>query len=223
MERLRALVEEYEHWSGLLMYVERIELNLEADFSVSLENAKSLLEAISKEICRVFEVEVNRTASFHAIVKMSFRAMGHAYNDRFGTVGSGFSQQLAKIRDVIGTTAHGRPLAELEQRNQILEQAQKNYLIDSVELLAVLLLNTFEQDPVTLERQRVAQEAEQLQQLGEALAYDSTATADFNRAWDQTHGSFEMGDYSYLASEVLFYTDRDTYIYEYQQHQEEQP
>jgi hypothetical protein len=42
MEKLRATLLQYVRWQPMAVYVDRIEGHLEADFSVSVENAKAL-------------------------------------------------------------------------------------------------------------------------------------------------------------------------------------
>jgi len=37
---------------------------------------------------------------------------------------------------------------------------------------------------------------------------------DFNDSWDDAYGEFQMGDYSYTASEILFNTDYQAYLTE---------
>ena len=51
MQRLNDVIEQYGTWAELKIYTRRIEAHFESDFSHSLENAKSLLETICKEIC----------------------------------------------------------------------------------------------------------------------------------------------------------------------------
>ncbi|MEA3457895.1 MAG: hypothetical protein U9R21_04370 [Candidatus Thermoplasmatota archaeon] len=53
MERLERVIEQYGRWSDLKDYTERIETYVQSDFSQALENAKSLLETICKEICNI--------------------------------------------------------------------------------------------------------------------------------------------------------------------------
>jgi hypothetical protein len=38
---------------------------------------------------------------------------------------------------------------------------------------------------------------------------------EFNEFWDNSFGEFKMGDYSYPASEILFYVDNQAYKNEY--------
>lgn len=48
MERLRETISQYSRWNPLCIYIDRIEGHIESDFSLSIENAKSLLETIGK-------------------------------------------------------------------------------------------------------------------------------------------------------------------------------
>lgn len=53
MEKLKELLENHSRWKPLNEYVSRIEAYRENDFSFCIENTKSLLEAIGKEICNI--------------------------------------------------------------------------------------------------------------------------------------------------------------------------
>ena len=55
---LERVIELYGRWSTLRDYIERIDAYVQSDFSLSLENAKSLLESICKEICTSKNIEV---------------------------------------------------------------------------------------------------------------------------------------------------------------------
>ena len=43
-----------------------------------------------------------------------------------------------------------------------------------------------------------------------------TDNEPFNESWDDTYGEFEIGDYSYAASEILFNVDYRAYLTEHQ-------
>lgn len=51
-------MDQYHRWKPLEMYIERMEAHLETDFSISIENAKALLESIGKEICTCQNVQL---------------------------------------------------------------------------------------------------------------------------------------------------------------------
>ena len=51
MNKLKEKISQYGKWRPLEAYISRIEVHIDSDFSISLENAKALLESIGKEIC----------------------------------------------------------------------------------------------------------------------------------------------------------------------------
>lgn len=52
MNKLKEKISQYGKWHPLETYISRIEVHLDDDFSISIENAKALLESIGKEICK---------------------------------------------------------------------------------------------------------------------------------------------------------------------------
>ena len=54
MDKLKDKISQYGRWALIDEYIVRIETHLDSDFSISLENAKALLETIGKEICKTF-------------------------------------------------------------------------------------------------------------------------------------------------------------------------
>ena len=77
MERLNLVIDQYGRWADLRAYTERIEASVHSDFSQALENAKSLLETICKEICAIKEIEIETTASFNKVINKAYSAMGY--------------------------------------------------------------------------------------------------------------------------------------------------
>lgn len=77
MDKLRAILDQYHRWKPLEMYIERMEAHLETDFSISIENAKALLESIGKEICTCQGVPLGTNPSINAVLKKSFVAIGY--------------------------------------------------------------------------------------------------------------------------------------------------
>ena len=80
MEKLRATLLQYNHWQPMTVYIDRIEGHLEVDFSVSVENAKALLESIAKQICyaKGKAAELGGAPSINAVLKKAFVALGYA-------------------------------------------------------------------------------------------------------------------------------------------------
>ena len=84
----------------------------------------------------------------------------------------------------------------------------REFLVDSTMIVAVLLIRAFEDNlEVGLQVTPVEVDAEEL------LKYDESE--DFNESWDGSFGEFPMGDYSFLASEILFGLDYQAYKTEY--------
>lgn len=76
----------------------------------------------------------------------------------------------------------------------------KYFLIDSIELIACLLIELFEGENI------------QIESLSDLIYEDCD---DFNEYWDDIYGEFSMGDYSYTASEILYNNDISAYKSEY--------
>jgi len=94
-------------------------------------------------------------------------------------------------------------LDEIKERNNKVDLLTREFLIDSMLVVAVFLIRTFENEKPPL--------AAAL--LEESLDYYEST--DFNDFWDESFGEFEMGDYSYTASEILFNVDYKAYKSEY--------
>ncbi len=96
----------------------------------------------------------------------------------------------------ISPTSHGRPLAELEARNNQVDLLTREFLMDSTVVVAVFLIRAFE------ERQAlsvVPPAANSGEDGPEAPSYEDNEA--FNDYWDESFGEFTMGDYAYA-----FYT-----------------
>jgi len=205
MERLNSIIEQYGRWSPLKIYTDRIETFSQTDFSLSLENAKSLLEAICKEICKTKCVEVEATASINQVLKKAFVSIGYpntASVIQISTALATIGQQIGELRNDIGCTSHGRTLDELKERNEKIDVMTRELLIDTTVLIASFLIRNFENENPRTQSEKPEQKI------------ILTDNQDFNDFWDETYGEFEMGGYSYAASEILFYTDSKVYLTE---------
>lgn len=82
-------------------------------------------------------------------------------------------------------------------------------------VVAVFLIRAFEE-------RKDAAAAVGTTEIEEALLnYDELE--DFNTNWDDAFGTFNMGDYSYTASEILFGMDYKAYETEYRGFKESEP
>lgn len=218
MEKLRATIEQYNRWKAYELYVDRMEGHLDSDFSTSIENAKALLEGIGKEICSAKGVELTAASSVNGVLKTAFRALGYSNEDLVNQISrslASIGQEIGNLRNEISPTSHGKALDELRERNNKVDALTREFLIDSTLVVAVFLIRAFEErsDAAALVQ---AEKAEDV-----LLKYDESE--DFNVFWDEAYGEFVMGDYSYVASEILFSVDSQAYETEYKVFKEIEP
>jgi len=202
MERLKKVIEQYGRWSELTTYTDRIEAHLSNDFSHAIENAKALLETISKEICNSKGVELGTTANINVVMKKAFTAIGYSTDNivtQISTALATIGQQIGNLRNEIGTTSHGKSLEELKERNNKVDELTKDFLIDTTIVVASFLIRTFENEYPRAKTEPIE----------DKLLY--TDNESFNDFWDDLYGEFEMGDYSFPASEILFNVDYEAY------------
>ncbi len=203
MEKLREVIKQYGRWTDLNVYVGRIEASVQNDFSAALENAKALLETICKEICRSKGTEYESDEKTNKLLKKAFMAIGYPASDSITQISSALAtigQKIGDIRNEIGATSHGKTLEELKERNNKIDDLSKEFLIESIEIIALFLIKSFE-----CENPRIGPSHKEI------LYADNP---DFNDSWDDAYGEFQMGDYSYTASEILFNTDYQAYLTE---------
>lgn len=218
MEKLRTTITQYKRWEALTLYIDRIEAHLETDFSLAVENAKALLESIGKEICSTKGVELNTAASINAVSKKAFNALGYhseALVNRISVSLASIGQELGNLRNDISPTSHGKSLDELRARNDKVDLLTREFLIDSTLVVAVFLIRAFE------ERKTASAIAEDTTALPSILNYLELEA--FNAQWDDLYGEFEMGEYSFTASEILFNVDYPAYENEYRAFQQAEP
>lgn len=209
MEKLRSTLVQYSRWQGLAMYVDRMEAHLETDFSISVENAKALLESIAKEICDAKSVPLETAPSINAVLKKAFVALGYTAEEMVTQVSSSLAnigQLIGNLRNEISPTSHGKSLAELKERNSKVDSLTREFLIDSTLVVAVFLIRAFEERSESASLM-AAFEADGVPEYEE--------NEEFNDFWDENFGEFAMGAYSYPASEILYNVDFQTYQIEY--------
>lgn len=207
MQRLRELIATSERWSAFDIFIERIELSRDQDFSLAFENAKALLESVCKEICENCNTHLSPQSNMNGIVKSSFLALGFASSDHALKISSAMAtigQTVGELRNDTGVTGHGRTVDQLRLRNAQFDDLAKDFLLDSVKTIVMFLIRSFEQ--------RHPQESPT-----EPVAEDKPQYPDcevFNDFWDDIYGEFVMGEYSYPASIILFNVDSEAYHYE---------
>ena len=206
MERLKKIIEQYGRWSGLTIYTKRIEAHISTDFSHAIENAKSLLETIGKEICTSKGMELEGTLSVNAVIKKAFTAIGYSSDNMVTQISSALAtigQNIGELRNEIGTTSHGKSIEELKERNSKVDELTREFLIDATVIVASFLIRTFENENPRSKTGPTETE----------LLY--TDNEPFNEFWDDLYGEFEMGGYLFPASEILFNVDHEAYVTEH--------
>lgn len=200
MDKLKQTIEQYGRWSPISEYIVRIETYIDSDFSIALGNAKELLETIGKEICDCKGVQLTATSSVNGVIKSAFSALGYTSSGLIHQVSSALAtiaQQVGELRN--DTTGHGGTLEELQERNEKIDILTREIVISSVEIVGCLLIKAFEAENP---RSRPIPSTK--------ISYQDTQ--DFNEFWDGLYGEFTMGDYSFMASEILYTMDEEAYI-----------
>lgn len=201
MEKLKVLTQQYGRWAPLEEYILRIETFIDSDFGSALENAKSILESIAKEICNAKGIELNSTESIGGSLKQAYKAIGFNGADlevQLSTSIANIGQQMGNLRNEIGATSHGRTMQELKTRNDGIDELTKEFIINSTELTACFLIRTYEN------------ENPRVKHIEEKIHYEQEE--EFNEFWDEMYGDFSMTeDYTYTASEILYNIDYSAY------------
>lgn len=203
MDKLKDKISQYGRWAIINEYIIRIETHLDSDFSISLENAKALLETIGKEICISRGKILAQDSSVNGVLKNAFSVLGYTKSNMVVQISSALAtigQQIGELRNDIGTSSHGKTLEELKNRNETINELTKFFLINAIELVACFLISLFEGEHIEMSPSK-------------DVAYNECE--DFNEYWDELYGEFVMGNYSYTASEILYNNDPSAYESEY--------
>ena len=97
MERLKSIISKYSRWQPYVMYISRIESQREIDFSNCVENAKALLEGISKEICNQKNQTLEGTESVGKVLSLSFGCLGYPPTDTIRQIGTAIANMANKL------------------------------------------------------------------------------------------------------------------------------
>ena len=210
MDKLKAIIEQYSRWKPLEVFVSRIEAYKASDYIICVENSKSLLESIGKEICQEKGIELNASSSVNGIIKQAFKALGYSSKEHSLKISGALAtiaQYVGELRNEIGITSHGRPLYELADQKVLIDDMTKEFLLGATEIISCLLINLAEKESVNSIKEST-------------MSYEESE--DFNQYWDEVFGEFVMGDYAYSASEILFMVDREAYKVELEAFNSEQ-
>lgn len=202
MQRLKSILAKHSNWEPYNEYIVRIEGYASTDFTLCIENAKALLEGISKEVCAKKGIELEKASSMSGLLKTAFKSLGYPSTStilQIGTAIANVGQQMGNFRNEIGTTAHGKTVEELQKRQNSIHDLTGNFLIEATSIVCCFLIEAFETD-------------QPIKAIEEEISYNDND--NFNDFWDEQYGEFEMGDYSFFASEVLFSNDPKAYMNE---------
>lgn len=208
MQKLRDLIDATTRWSEFSIFIDRIELSRDQDFSLAFENIKALLESVCKEICKSCGRDLLPQSTMNGIVKMSFLALGFTNAEIASQISRSLAnvgQIIGELRNEIGITGHGRTTEELRQRNLKLDELTKDFLFDSIKTIIIFLIRSFEY------KQTTQAASSKKEHLNERIVERNKEFDDFLA---EMYGEFAIGDYSYSASQILFAVDSDVYQYE---------
>ncbi len=199
MEQLKKLIQDYQFWKTLEEYIDRIEKNKDIDFSMAIENAKALIESICKEICKAKNKELSNNKNMNSLMKTAFAALNDPLEDsmkQISTSLTNIAEHVGILRNKHGTISHGKTSDEIEKRNDGMGDFTRTFFISAVDTVSCLLINIFETQKL---------------KKTEPKEIEYHDNEDFNTAWDEVYGDFEMGKYNYMASEILYYVDKMAY------------
>ncbi|MBT3178381.1 MAG: abortive infection family protein [Desulfobacula sp.] len=203
MEKLKQTISAYDAWEGLIIYINRIETFLETDFITAVENGKALIESICKTILSNTFEPYGETDSVNKLVSITLKRLGIFAENQISKFGSGMvtaMQNLGELRNNHGDTSHGKSIDEL--KNNRLEKLSAAFLVNSIEVMAVFLIEYYE-----IEFPNKEKETE------EVVDY-----SDFNDFLDEEYGDVLVIGIPYPTSDVLLSVDRTAYGVKFQEY-----
>lgn len=203
LDRLRRTIEACKGWDQLIQYVDRIEAYQNNNLSLRIDNLKTMLESVCKEVCKRHEVSVDKKSSLQGLVKQSATALGIAASDADRTLVSALgtlAKETGALRNRYGSTGHGRTMEELASIDRSIDIWSQNLVSSAVEAVAVFFLEVDHHRNTS----------------PDVSADEIDRDDDFDEYWDNEYGEFVMGAYSYTASETLRAVDPTAYQTEVQ-------
>jgi hypothetical protein len=212
MNRLQETIEKYGRWQPIEDYIQRINTFKDSNFSIAIENSKSLLESIAKEICGERGQTFEEEDSPSKLIKLAFGALGvqaSTIGPQIAIALSTIGRNIGQLRNEVGAILHGRTMEDLKSKKNIIDTFTREFLLNSTEIIACFLIEYFEWKSPRIKS---------LSSLEEKIEYGENVA--FNEYWDDLFGEFEMGDYSFPASEILFNVDYQAYETEVNSYEE---
>ncbi len=197
MQLLRELCQQYGKWRPLEDYILRIEAYKDTDGVFVLENCKAMVESVCKTILGDLKEPYLPTDSIQALISRTCNKM--ACLSHTGDLARSFitvAQRLGEFRNAFASVGHGQPVHLLEENKKKIIGASVNFMINSIEQLAVFLVTIYQE--------------EYPQQIQAEIKYIDNP--DFNEEFDDSLEPVQIGQYGpYSPSEVLFGVDIEAY------------
>jgi hypothetical protein len=197
MELLRNICNSYGKWKPLEDYILRIETYRDNDGVLVLENCKALIESICKTILEDLDETIPSGENIQNLVSTACNKMTCLPNTSdltrsFVTV----AQRLGEFRNDFSVIGHGASVYQIEDRRNKITRAATDFMITTVEQLAVFLITVYQEEYPTAIQKNIRYE-------------DNT---DFNQQLDEDIGPIQIGIYGpYSPSEILFNIEIDAY------------
>lgn len=97
MQRLKSILVKHSNWEAYNEYIVRVEGFASTDFTLCIENAKALLEGISKEVCVKKGVDLDKNSKMSGLLKTAFESLGYPSTStilQIGTAIANVGQQM---------------------------------------------------------------------------------------------------------------------------------
>lgn len=197
MQELKDICQQYSKWKSLEDYIRRIETYKETDGTMVLENSKALVECICKTILDDLKESYSKSESIQALMektcnKMTCLPKTSELARSFVTV----ANKLGDFRNEFASVGHGQSVYKLEENKKKIVGASINFMINTIEQLAVFLITVFQDEYPHYTKSQLRYEDE----------------SEFNDDFDEQFEAIAIGPYGpYRPSEVLFYIDENSY------------
>lgn len=205
MDRIKELINNYARWTNLSKYINRIEYQINDDFTSAIGSTKALLESICKTILDHENTEYDKNDNINKLAKQTINSFKIGNLEQIGLFGNAIVtsiQNIGELRNCIDESSHGKSLLD---KNKKIDLITALFLINSAETIACFLIEFYE-----IEHPRKKGEDE----------FIFEEMRDFNDYIDNEHGSIEIARIPYATSEALFAIDITAYKDEYRKYLE---
>jgi len=210
LSRLRELTEKYSYrWGDLKKWIDRIELNYEADIESAISNSNSLIETIFKTILSELDEEYKNDPSKLKKIKINplirttlkkVNVISHEENSNFIT---GLINSLSNLGKIRNAFSHGKDLNNY--KSEEIDKTTAIFLISTIENIACFIIQFYEIE-------------HPLKQGSITKDYDHEDYIKFNEWLDNTYDLPIVAGIPVDTSLALF-GDQTAYLDKYQEYQ----